>query len=177
LQVISGALLARAGEYGAAIAFLEPLVDPGSPAETYTDEFWRNGLHALAWAYRHTGADDKAARLLESATRWCDDERSAGRLRGGLALHRCAETELLLRHSDRALAEFERAVAAGWRDYYHRQNDPYWAAVQDRPVYRALIEKVKADIDRQRAEVQRIDAREDFAAKVDAARAARARPE
>jgi hypothetical protein len=36
---------------------------------------------------------------------------------------------------------------------------------------------VKADIDRQRAEVQRIDAREDFAAKLDAARAARARPD
>jgi hypothetical protein len=49
--------------------------------------------------------------------------------------------------------------------------------VQDRPAYRVLIEKVKADIDRQRAEVQRIDAREDFAAKVDAARAASARAE
>jgi len=177
LQLISGALLARAGEFGAAIAFLEPRVDPGSPAGTYTDDFWRNGLHALAWAYRHTGADDKAARLLASAARLCDDERAAGRLRDGLKLHKCAETELLLRHTDRALAEFERAVAIGWRDYNHRQNDPYWAAVQDRPAYRVLIEKVKADIDRQRAEVQRIDAREDFAAKVDAARAASARAE
>ena len=173
-QVISGALLARAGEYSAAITFLEPLVDPGSPAGAYADEFWFNGLHALAWAYRHTGADDKAARLLASAARFCDDERAAGRLRDGLKLHKCAETELLLRHTDRALAGFEGAVAAGWRNYYHRQNDPYWAAVQDRPAYRALIEKVKADIDRQRAEVQRIDAREDFAAKVDAARAGRA---
>ena len=106
----------------------------------------------------------------------CDDERAAGRLRDGLKLHKCAETELLRGNTDRALAEFERAVAAGWRDYYHRQNDPYWAAVQDRPAYRVLIEKVKADIDRQRAEVQRIDAREDFAAKVDAARAASAVP-
>ena len=173
-QVVSGALLARAGEYSAAITFLEPLVDPGSPAGAYADEFWFNGLHALAWAYGHAGADDKAARLLESAARLCDDERAAGRLRDGLELHKCAETELLRGNTDRALAEFERAVAAGWRDHYHRQNDPYWAAVQDRPVYRLLIEKVKADIDRQRAEVQRIDARENFAAKVDAARAASA---
>ena len=173
-QVVSGALLARAGEYSAAITFLEPLVDPGSPAGAYADEFWFNGLHALAWAYGHAGADDKAARLLESAARLCDDERAAGRLRDGLELHKCAETELLRGNTDRALAEFERAVAAGWRDHYHRQNDPYWAAVQDRPAYRLLIEKVKADIDRQRAEVQRIDARENFAAKVDAARAASA---
>jgi TolB-like protein len=177
LQVISGALLARAGESAAAIALLEPRVDPRSPAETYPDEFWFNGLHALAWAYRHTGAEDKAARLLESAARQCEDDRAAGRLRGGQALHRCAETELLLGHTDRALTGFERAVAAGWRDYYHRQNDPYWATVQDRPVYRALIEKVKADIDRQRAEVARIDARENFAAKLDAAISSRARPE
>jgi hypothetical protein len=35
--------------------------------------------------------------------------------------------------------------------------------------------RVKADVDRQRAEVQAIDARENFAAKLDAAVAARAR--
>ena len=37
--------------------------------------------------------------------------------------------------------------------------------------------KVKADVDRQRAEVAAIDAREDFVAKLDAAVAARARAE
>lgn len=35
--------------------------------------------------------------------------------------------------------------------------------------------KVKADVDRQRAEIQAIDARENFAAKLDQAMAARAR--
>lgn len=176
VQAIAGAVLARAGEYDAAIAYLEPLVDPDQPDGTFF-EASLYGPHALAWAYLRTGADDKAARLLEGATRWCDVERAAGRLRDGLTLHRCAETELLRGNTQRALTEFEQAVAAGWRDYYLRQYDPYWAVVQDRPAYRVLIEKVKADVDRQRAEVQRIDAREDFAAKLDAVRAARARPE
>jgi TolB-like protein len=166
---LTGALLARAGEHDAAIAFLEPLVDPAVPDGTYfTGAPDLYGLHALAWSYLRTSSDQKAARLLNSAARWCDDERAAGRLRNGLALHRCAETELLLGNTERALVEFERAVTAGWRELYIRQRDPYWAVVEDRPAYRALIEKVKADVDRQRAEVARIDGREDFAAKLDA---------
>jgi hypothetical protein len=67
----------------------------------------------------------------------------------------------------------ERAIKAGWRDYYVRRNDPYWAALENEPRYRALMATVKADIDRQRAEVERIDATDDFKAKLDAAMATR----
>jgi len=74
---------------------------------------------------------------------------------------------------DEALAWLERAVAAGWREYYLRLNDPYWAAVEDNPRFRAQMELVRKDIDRQRTEIARIDADEDFVAKVDAAMAAR----
>jgi tetratricopeptide (TPR) repeat protein len=169
-------MLARAGEYQSAIAFLEPLVDPAAPDNTYfspAPELY--GLHALAWAYLHAGADDKAARLLESAARWCDQKRTAGPLRDGLMLHRCAETLLLQGNVDRALAEFDRAVAAGWRDFYVRQKDPYWVMVQDRPAYRALIDKVQADIARQRTEVARVDSGDAFAETLTAARAERMR--
>jgi TolB-like protein/tetratricopeptide (TPR) repeat protein len=172
-----GAMLARAGEYESAIAFLEPLVDAAAPDNTYfgpAPELY--GLHALAWAYLHTGADEKAARLLESSARWCDQKRTAGPLRDGLLLHRCAETSLLQGNVDRALAEFDRAVAAGWRDFYARQEDPYWAAIQDRPAYRALIEKVKADIARQRTEVARVDSGDAFAETLTAVRTERIRP-
>ena len=93
--------------------------------------------------------------------------------RGSALLHYCAETALLSGDVDEALAWLERAVAAGWRDYYLRQNDPYWAAVEDDPRFRAQMEIVRKDIDRQRAEVERIDAAEDFVAKLDAAMAAR----
>ncbi len=72
-----------------------------------------------------------------------------------------------------ALDWLERAVAAGWRDYYLRQNDPYWASLADDPRFRAQMEIVRKDIERQRAEIARIDAAEDFVAKVDAAMSAR----
>jgi hypothetical protein len=166
--LISGALLARAGEYGAAITFLEPLVDAGSPAETHADDFWFNGLHALAWAYRHAGADEKAARLLASAARLCDDERAAARLRDGLELHRCAETELLRGGGPRA-----RRVRTGGRRRLARllPSERPAGGGADRPAYRVLIEKVsgRATVSGRRSGES---THQETSAKVDAARAA-----
>jgi hypothetical protein len=72
-----------------------------------------------------------------------------------------------------ALDRLEQAVRAGWREYYIRQHDPRWAALKDNPRYQALMAEVKADVDRQRAEVEHIDAQEDFPALLDRVRAAR----
>ena len=52
----------------------------------------------------------------------------------------------------------------------HRHN-PIWAPLADNPRYQALLAEVKADVDRQRAEVMRIDAEQDFPALLDRMRA------
>ena len=70
-------------------------------------------------------------------------------------LHYCAETALLRGDRDRALELLEQAVTAGWREYYIRQHDPYWAALENDPRYRALMARVKADVDRQAVEIAR----------------------
>jgi tetratricopeptide (TPR) repeat protein len=169
-----GAMLARAGEYGAAIAQLEPVVDPaGELLSQAIPEPQFDGPHALAWSYLRTGANAKATTLLAGHWQQCQVKTADGRVRNGEFLHYCAETALLRGDVDEALAWLERAVAAGWRDYYLRLNDPYWATVEDEPRFRAQMEIVRKDIDRQRAEIARIDAAEDFVAKVDAAMAAR----
>jgi hypothetical protein len=54
-----------------------------------------------------------------------------------------------------------------------RRKDPYWAPLENDPRYRALMATVRTDIDRQRAEVERIDATDGFKAKLDAAMATR----
>lgn len=167
-----GALLARAGEYAAAIGQLEPLVDQAEPKPSDLDPQF-DGPHALAWSYLRTGATAKATALLSILWQQCQLEAADAVPRDSAFLHYCAETALLSGDVDEALAWLERAVAAGWRDYYLRQNDPYWAAVEDDPRFRAQMEIVRKDIDRQRAEVERIDAAEDFVAKLDAGMAAR----
>ncbi len=170
----AGIPFARGGDYAAAIEALQPVVDVASPGGSVTPFSRLHGGHALAWSYLHTGAAGQAARLLEAEARECGSGRAAGTLGDSSDLHSCAETELLRGNLDQALAGLEQAVEAGWRDYYLRERDPYWARVANDPRYRAVMAKVKSDVDRQRAAVRRADAEEGFLAKLDAALAQQA---
>jgi tetratricopeptide (TPR) repeat protein len=171
-----GALLARSGHHAAAIKVLEPLAPTIRTTGQFADDELpdTDGLHALAWSYLHTGEKARAEKILSDLLDHCrsdlDDRQHPANSK---MLHRCAETALLAGDAEQALALLERATKAGWRDYYVRRNDPYWAALESDPRYRALMATVKADIDRQRAEVERIDATDGFRAKLDAAMAAR----
>ena len=173
-RLIAGVDLARDGDYTAAIEALEPVVDVEFPGRSVFPNSFIHGAHALAFSYMHTGADAKAERLLATEARECSGLRADGRLRDSFDLHRCAQTELLLGNVEQALAGLEKAIEAGWREYYLHERDPLWASVASDPRYRALMAKVKADVDRQRAEVRRIDASERFIEKLDAAIAAKA---
>jgi TolB-like protein/tetratricopeptide (TPR) repeat protein len=175
LRLWYGALLAHTGEHAAAIEQLEPLIEPNAEllSASVVSTPVLDGQHALAWSYLRTGADAKADSLLSHQWRLCEKELASDVVLVSESLHYCAETALLRGDRDQALTLFERAVAAGWRDYYLRQHDVYWAALEKDPRYRALMAKVKADVDRQAAEIARIDASEDFVAKFDAAMAAR----
>jgi tetratricopeptide (TPR) repeat protein len=170
-----GALLARSGHHAAAIKVLEPLaaIIPGAPQLSLDELPDTDGLHALAWSYLHTGEKAKEDKILSDLLDQCrsdlDDRQHPA---ASNLLHRCAETALLAGDAERALTLLERAIKAGWRDYYVRRSDPYWATLENDPRYRALMATVKADVDRQRAEVKRIDATDGFKATLDAAMAA-----
>lgn len=170
VQRTYGAILARAGQYREAIEVLEPLVgaEPSLLLSRPTPQL--DGAHALAWSYLHTGARAKGEALLAKLWALCQVELASVPSPDSDLLHYCAETALLKGDREPALDLFERAVAAGWREYYLREHDPYWASVQNDARYRALMARVKADVDREAAEIARADATEDLAAKVDAAR-------
>ena len=170
-----GRLLARAGQYDSAIEKLEPLIvaenPAGSPTVPGAPEFFMP--HALAWAYLQSGERVKAADLLAKLQQSCF-EQVANATASSSLLHGCAETAVLRGDLETALQRFEQAIDAGWREYYLRVNDPYWALLRDDPRHQALMAEVKADVDRQAVEIARRDAGEDFVAKLDAAMAARA---
>jgi hypothetical protein len=135
---------------------------------------WQAGaLHALAWSYMEEGAAEKGRSVLHSLDRELHDLRRRGVLHRSEDLYFFARNSLLLGEEDLALERLEKAIAAGWRNYYFHLADPRWAALRDDPRHQALLAEVKADLDRQRAEVERIDAEEDFPAKLDRVRSSR----
>jgi len=163
---------ALAGRYLDAVVTLAAVL-PGTVEWRYLDEELVEGYHALAWSYTRLGVPDKSKPLLQQI----DDkfrhfaERGVNQHNPGLYLF--AQNTLLMGDVELALDRFEKAVDAGWRQYYTRHHDPRWAALIGNPRYEALMARVKADVDRQRAEVESIDAGEDFPALLDRVQATR----
>jgi TolB-like protein len=159
-----GALLGLSGDYEGAIRLLEPYVEiPGAERD-------------LARAWQQTGEMDKAAALLSRVDAEFRAMQADGILHVGPGLASYAFNTLLLGDKQRALDLLEQAWEAGWRghnwDFYQLwplMHDPAWDAVSDEPRFQALIARVEADIDRQRAQVEKIDAEDDFIARYEAA--------
>jgi len=53
-------------------------------------------------------------------------------------------------------------------NYYSVSNDPRWGSLRDDLRFKKLMSRVKADIDSQRAGLERIEAKDDFVARLDA---------
>jgi TolB-like protein len=157
-RAVYGSLLSLAGDHEAAIEWLEPVARESMEAQ-----------HALAWAYLNTGEDTRAEAILLEPDRDFRDREAAGRLHLSDDLFAYARNSLLLGNREHALALLERAAEAGWRGYYQVRQDIRWDAVRDNPRFRALMTRVKADVDEQRARVEAIEAEEDFVAQLDAA--------
>jgi TolB-like protein/Tfp pilus assembly protein PilF len=173
-RLVYGDVQALTGDHAGAIRTLESVIDTAGPVCYQQMPDWLAApLHALAWSYMEEGSAEKGRALLQKLDRELHELRRRGLLHESSALYFFARNSLLIGEQDLAVERLEQAIAAGWRDYYFHLADPRWAVLRDDPRHQALMAEVKADLDRQRAEVERIDAEEDFPAKLDAALAAR----
>jgi TolB-like protein/Tfp pilus assembly protein PilF len=151
---------AQAGRFSGAIQTMESLVGDASHAPA--DETETAGYQALAWAYLESDRRVEALRILEPIDQAYAALDHSGLLHGSTDLFLYAQNALLLGNVDAALDRLERAIDAGWRRYFIKHHDPRWKALENNPRYVALMEPVIADLERQRAEVERIDANGDF---------------
>ena len=174
ITLIYGNNQALDGDHEGAIRTLEPVLDPTQPVN-YGGfaAYERDSLHSLALSYTQTGTPEKARSMLESLDRQLHERQREGLLHQSDDLYFFAQNTVLMGDHDLALDRFEQAVAAGWRDYYIRRHNPHLATLEENPRYQALMAEVKADVDRQRAVVERMDAEEDFPALLDTVRGAR----
>jgi hypothetical protein len=170
-RAIYGSLLALAGDHQAASAWLEPWVGPHVVTNLLGGEMM-DARHALAWAYQNTGAGSLADAILHDVERDFREREASGEMHLSDDIFAFARNTLLLGNKDHALELLERAAEAGWRGYYQVRQDPRWDALRDEPRFQAVMARVKADLDEQRARVEAIEATDDFAARLDAAIAA-----
>jgi tetratricopeptide (TPR) repeat protein len=171
--LVYGGLQALSGEYDGAIATLEPLAGPDRTLPPGTGPVGQHARHALAWAWLQTGEPGQAMALLERIDENRTQQLAEGEFVAGSDwLADFALNTLMLGDESRAIELFERAVDAGWRDYYLMIHDPRWDALREHPQVADLLARVKAEIERQRAELEAIEAEDDFALRLDAALAA-----
>ncbi len=165
-----GFYLAMAGEYQEAVEELQPDYEGG---QVNLDEWELDGRQALALAFIGIGNEDRARSLLQSIEEAAKGPQGDGRDRNPLA-YELARNAALLGDKDLGLERLRKAIDTGWRGYYINDHDPRWDSLQDDPRFQAMMAEVKADLDRQRLEVEKLDAEEDLPALVDQARAERA---
>jgi len=172
LRFFYGINQALAGDYAGAIAMLAENL-PDTVDGTVLDNYYgADAYQALAWAYIQSDLPEKSRPPLAIVEEWFAEQSASVAMMKSENLHAAARNAVLMGNDDLALERLQQAVEAGWRQYYINRHDPRWSTLIDDPRYQALMADVKADVDRQRAEVERIDAQEDFPALLDQVRAA-----
>lgn len=161
--------------YGTQLAFAQRyeeavrVLTPGRPPTGWQEaaEAGIDAAHSLVWARQRAGSGAGGDASLQEIERWYAEHERAGLLHLSIDRLLYARNALLMGDPARALTRLQSAVDAGWRDYYWVANDPRWGALHDDPAFQAQLARIKADVDLQRGNVERVDASDDTAAHLD----------
>jgi TolB-like protein len=156
-------LLTLAGEHERAVAIFESML-PADPSAPVSDV-----QHLLAWIHLERGELSAAHELLAPVDMQCRGMESDDRLHFGGQLAVCALNAQLAGRRKLALERLTRAVDSGWCGYYELRTQPWWQGLRDQPEFQALMARIRATLDEQRAQVEAADAVDDFEARLDAA--------
>jgi hypothetical protein len=159
LACFLGVMSALAGRHDDAVRRLDPLSGLGDvPTFGGCEKSEINAWQALAWSLQQTGETGRADALLDEVERHAAELREVGIFERSDQLFDLARNAALLQQPDLAIERLERAIEAGWRNAYVERHDPRWGAVREDPRFHALMDRVREDVDAQRAEVARIEA-------------------
>jgi TolB-like protein len=179
---ISAMLLIANGHYADGIELLEPLLDHAErPRPRHLWPRMRDA-HWLAYAYLQAGQGEDADRVFD----W---SAQAAEVANDMTEYRTSPPRLMIPALDRAArgdlagaAELVlKAVDAGWRgyslhlfhdvnylDYDHFWKSPIWRGAWQSEEFAPILADIQADLARQRAEVEAIEAEHDFRAEFEA---------
>ncbi len=152
---------ALAGDFDGAIDTLGEALPRTGDRGIVGGDYEVDAYQAFAWSYSRKDMPEESRQLLEAVEQWFARKSGSVKTASSTDLYEAARNAAMMGDNRLALERLERAVEAGWRGYYVNDHDPRWGALKDHPRYQALMAEVKADVDRQRTEVERIDAEKD----------------
>ena len=121
-------------------------------------------LHLLAYAYQQVGRIDEANVLLTRLHENLNAYVVERNMDFGPLHHLFAQNFGLRGDFDAAADAFQSAIKAGWLRYIWVMNDPTWAQTIADPRIARMLDEVKVELERQRADVEQADAEHDFRA-------------
>lgn len=166
---VIGTMYVDIGESETAIGILENVYQTNLPrdAAANADIDSMNFMLALALAYRNTGDEESAERVLEIVSKELQVLRDRNELDSPNALEVVAANMVMHGDSEGALDVMELAADRGWRNYYFIVNDQRWSDMLSVPEFASFMAWIKADIDRKRSKVEESGANQDFRLLVD----------
>lgn len=166
------------GDYAKGVKWLETALDfyrqhydPESQAgeidvKLYDENWWSwlvvHVFQRLAFAYQQVDRGSDALDILQQLDGVLEQDQPQTPLQHEWqALQHGLKGDI-----DSAYGSLAAAVDLGWANYFEIINDPAWAKTIQAPVFQALLQEVKVEVDRQRAIVEAADAEHDFRAEM-----------
>jgi len=117
------------------------------------NDFELDARQSLAWSLMETGEQQRAMAVLDSIERVAASRGDISPQSSQTVFY-LARNAALLGDKELALERLRLAIDTGWRGYYTDGHDPRWSSIAEDTRFKTMMAEVKADVDRQRAEVE-----------------------
>jgi len=167
-EIIS-AIQIMTGDIDAGVAVMEKIIEAQDPSANVSGGSTQmiDFMHMLVYAYRLIGRDDDAEALLETCREYLDLIRDVHDAASPSYLEVRTANNLLRGDTDAAVRSFEQAVDAGWRNYNFIRHDARWQEFFELPAVKSQLAFVRADLDRQRQQIELLESQSDFRERFD----------
>jgi TolB-like protein/Tfp pilus assembly protein PilF len=124
---------------------------------------------AFTAAQRAAGNTERADEIFAAIADLLQFQQDRGKGQSPSTLFQIAQNHASVGNRSAAIYGLEKAIEAGWRDYYFVRNDNLmWNQYEGEPRFEELMNRVLEDLERQRLEVEKADRDGDFRAQIEA---------
>jgi len=146
------------------IALMEQIIETREPVSNATGASATavDFMQLLAYTYRQVGRNEDADRLLAKGRNNLDLIKKLHNAASPHYLEVLTLQYVLSGETESAVRTFEQAVDTGWRNYNFTRHDARWREFFELPAVSSQLAFVRADMERQREQIEALDAQSNF---------------